>query len=229
MILTVLLVANDKTATAAYTNLFNKKEYAILTALSGRQALKEAKSHNLDAIVVDATSPRLNCKNLCRKLKNASFAPLVLITQPNAKIDGAINAAGLVPKPTVAKRLVARVKAILRRTAATASGARPIEVGPLRIDGRRREAVVGERRLDLRTREFDLLAALARDAGVVLTRDALLEDVWGTDFPGETRTVDVHVAELRKKLGDDGPPIETVRGVGYRLVPPGRAPLPREA
>jgi DNA-binding response OmpR family regulator len=88
---------------------------------------------------------------------------------------------------------------------------------------------VDERRLDLRTREFDLLAALARDPGVVLTRDALLEDVWGTDFPGETRTVDVHVAELRKKLGDDGPPIETVRGVGYRLVPPGRAPLPREA
>ncbi len=86
---------------------------------------------------------------------------------------------------------------------------------------------MGDRRLDLRPREFDLLAALARDPGVVLTRDALLEDVWGTDFPGETRTVDVHVAEVRKKLGDDGPPIETVRGVGYRLVPPAREPLPR--
>jgi two-component system alkaline phosphatase synthesis response regulator PhoP len=118
------------------------------------------------------------------------------------------------------------VKAILRRSARSASGARPIEVGALRIDGRRREATVGDRRLELRAREFDLLAALARDPGVVLTREVLLEDVWGTDFPGETRTVDVHVGELRKHLGDDGPPIETVRGVGYRLVPPARAPLP---
>ena len=80
--------------------------------------------------------------------------------------------------------------------------------------------------MDLRAREFDLLAALARDPGAVLTRDGLLEDVWGTDFPGETRTVDVHVSEVRKKLRPDGPPIETVRGLGYRLVPPGREPVP---
>ena len=73
--------------------------------------------------------------------------------------------------------------------------------------------------MELRGREFDLLAALARDPGVVLSRETLLEDVWGTDFPGETRTVDVHVSEVRKKLGPDGPAIESVRGVGYRLVP----------
>ena len=118
------------------------------------------------------------------------------------------------------------MKAILRRTDITARGGRPIEVGDLRIDPRRREATVAGRRLELRAREFDLLAALARDPGVVLTRDMLLEDVWGTDFPGETRTIDVHVAEVRKKLGEDGPPIETVRGIGYRLVPPTRAPVP---
>jgi two-component system alkaline phosphatase synthesis response regulator PhoP len=78
----------------------------------------------------------------------------------------------------------------------------------------------------LRPREFDLLAALAREPGVVMTRDTLLEDVWGTDFPGETRTVDVHVAELRKALAPDGPEIETARGYGYRMVPPPREPLP---
>jgi DNA-binding response OmpR family regulator len=94
------------------------------------------------------------------------------------------------------------------------------------MDPRRREATVNDRRLDLRAREFDLLVALARDPGVVLTRDALLEDVWGTDFPGETRTVDVHVAEVRKKLADDGPQIETLRGIGYRIVPPARVPVP---
>src|SRR5205814_212036 len=120
----------------------------------------------------------------------------------------------------------APVRATLSRPGATARGARPIEVGSLRIDPRRREATVADRPLELRAREFDLLAALARDPGVVLTRDALLEDVWGTDFPGETRTVDVHVAEVRKKLGSDGPSIETLRGIGYRLVPPAREPVP---
>jgi two-component system alkaline phosphatase synthesis response regulator PhoP len=118
------------------------------------------------------------------------------------------------------------VKAILRRTDSTRRADRPWEVGGLRVDARRREADVNGRRLDLRPREFDLLAALARDPGVVLTRDALLEDVWGTDFPGETRTVDVHVAEVRKQLAPDGPAIETIRGYGYRLVPPPREPLP---
>jgi DNA-binding response OmpR family regulator len=95
-------------------------------------------------------------------------------------------------------------------------------VGALRVDPRRREAYVNDRRLDLRPREFELLAALARDPGVVWSRDDLLSSVWGTDFPGETRTVDVHVSEVRRKLSADGPAIETVKGVGYRLVPPPR-------
>jgi len=128
-----------------------------------------------------------------------------------------------VTKPFNPRALVARVKAILRRTTSLPKGrGGRCRSGNLRIDPRRREASVGDRRLELRAREFDLLAALARDPGVVLSRDALLEDVWGTDFPGETRTVDVHVAEVRKKLGDDGPQVETVRGIGYRLVPPPR-------
>jgi two-component system alkaline phosphatase synthesis response regulator PhoP/two-component system response regulator ResD len=125
-------------------------------------------------------------------------------------------------KPFNPREMVARVKAILRRADPALRGTRPMEIGRLRVDPRRREAYVAERRLELRPREFDLLAALARDPGVVWSRDDLLSSVWGTDFPGETRTVDVHVSELRRKLAGDGPAIETVKGVGYRLVPPAR-------
>jgi len=163
---------------------------------------------------------------VCRELRRRGDVPILMLTARSEDVDAIVGlelgADDYVTKPFNPRALVARVKAILRRTDVTAKGGRPIQVGNLRIDPRRREASVGDRRFDLRAREFDLLAALARDPGVVMTRDALLEDVWGTDFSGETRTVDVHVAEVRKKLGDDGPQVETVRGIGYRLVPPPR-------
>lgn len=216
MPLTVLLVANDKTATAAYTNLFNKKEYAILIALSGRQALKEAKSHNLDAIVVDTTSPRLNCKNLCRKLKTASFAPLVLIAQPNAKIDSAINAAGIVPKPTVSKRLVARVK-----TAIDNKPPRLLTIGKLALDLERQKLTRGSKTFSLTPKEFILLKTLMERAGQLVTRKVLMREVWETDYMGDTRTLDVHVRWVREKVEDDPSEPErlmTVRGEGYKIV-----------
>jgi DNA-binding response OmpR family regulator len=186
-------------------------------------------------VILDLMLPKLDGFEVCRELRRRGDVPILMLTARSEDVDAIVGlelgADDYVTKPFNPRALVARVKAILRRTDATTKGGRPIHVGNLRIDPRRREAAIADRPLDLRAREFDLLAALARDPGVVLTRDALLEDVWGTDFPGETRTVDVHVAEVRKKLGDDGPQVETVRGIGYRLVPPPRvtaipAPLP---
>jgi len=216
MPLTVLLVANDKTATTAYANLFNKKDYAILAAHSGRQALKETKSHNLDAIVVDATSPRLNCKTLCRKLKSVSFAPLILITQPNAKIDGAINVAGSVPKPVVAKRLVPRVKAAI--------DSKPLcllTIGKLALDLEKQKLTRGGKTFPLTPKEFSLLKILMDRAGQVVTRKVLMREVWETDYMGDTRTLDVHIRWVREKVEED--PSEprrlmTVRGEGYKIV-----------
>jgi DNA-binding response OmpR family regulator len=126
-------------------------------------------------------------------------------------------------KPFNPRELVARVKAILRRAdgaghAQAPGGAAVISVGPLTIDKQRREAKAGERELTLRTKEFDLLAALAENAGIVLTREQLLDRVWGYNFYGETRTVDVHVQHVRARLADSGLSIVTVRGVGYKLV-----------
>ena len=229
-----ILVVDDEPNIVELLRLYPEKEsFAVIAARDGDEALALHLRHDPDLVILDLMLPVLDGFEVCREIRRRGPTPILMLTARTDDVDAIVGlelgADDYVTKPFNPRALVARVKAILRRTAPPVAGARPIEVGPLRIDVRRREAAVGERRLELRAREFDLLAALARDPGVVLTRDALLVDVWGTDFPGETRTIDVHVAELRKKLGDDGPPIETVRGVGYRLVPPGRAPLPREA
>jgi DNA-binding response OmpR family regulator len=225
-----ILVVDDERNIVDLLRLYLEKEgYAVAAAFDGEEALVLHARHDPDLVILDLMLPRIDGFDVCREIRRRGDTPVLMLTARSDDVDAIVGlelgADDYVTKPFNPRALVARVKAILRRTEATRRGGRPMEVGSLRVDPRRREATVGERRLDLRAREFDLLAALARDPGVVLTRDALLDGVWGTDFPGETRTVDVHVAEVRKKLGHDGPPIETVRGHGYRLVPPGREPL----
>ena len=226
-----ILVVDDERHIVDLLRLYLEKEgFAVAVAYDGEEALALHARHEPDLVILDLMLPKIDGFEVCREIRRRGDTPVLMLTARSDDVDAIVGlelgADDYVTKPFNPRALMARVKAILRRTQATARGARPIEVGLLRIEPRRREATVGARRLDLRAREFDLLCALARDPGVVLTRDALLEGVWGTDFPGETRTVDVHVAEVRKKLGSDGPPIETVRGHGYRLVPPGRQPLP---
>lgn len=216
MPLTVLLVADDKRTTATYAKCFNKKEYATLLAHSGRQALKEARAHRLDAVVVDMTAPRLNCKNLCHKLKCASGAPLVLITLPNAKMDSALKPAGIVPKPLVAKRLAARVKAAIDDRPP-----RALTLGKLTLDLERRKLTRGNKTMSLTPKEFALLKTLMEHVGQIVTRKTLMRQVWETDYMGDTRTLDVHIRWLRQKVEDD--PSEpryllTERGQGYRFL-----------
>jgi DNA-binding response OmpR family regulator len=226
-----ILVVDDERNIVDLLRLYLEKEgFAVAAAFDGEEALVLHARHDPDLVILDLMLPKVDGFDVCREIRRRGDTPVLMLTARSDDVDAIVGlelgADDYVTKPFNPRALMARVKAILRRTQATSRGGRPIEVGHLRIDPRRREATVGARRLDLRAREFDLLSALARDPGIVLTRDALLEGVWGTDFPGETRTVDVHVAEVRKKLGPDGPVIETVRGHGYRLVPPGRQPLP---
>jgi DNA-binding response OmpR family regulator len=225
-----ILVVDDERHIVDLLRLYLEKEgFRVVAAADGEQALALYGRHEPDLVILDLMLPGLDGFEVCRELRRRGDTPILMLTARTDDIDAIVGlelgADDYVTKPFNPRALIARVKAILRRTQVTARGGRPIEVGELRIDPRRREATVADRRVELRAREFDLLAALARDPGVVLTRDALLEDVWGTDFPGETRTVDVHVGELRKKLGAEGPQIETVRGLGYRLVPPAREPV----
>jgi two-component system, OmpR family, alkaline phosphatase synthesis response regulator PhoP len=222
-----ILVVDDERNIVDLLRLYLEKEgLGVVAAVDGEEALALQARFEPDLVILDLMLPKIDGYEVCREIRRRGETPILMLTARSDDVDAIVGlelgADDYVTKPFDPRLLVARVKAILRRTDGAARGARPIEVGPLRIDSRRREATVGSRRLELRNREFELLAALARDPGIVHTRDVLLEDVWGTDFPGETRTVDVHVAEVRKKLGDDGPRIETIRGIGYRLVPPPR-------
>ncbi|MFI5042983.1 MAG: response regulator transcription factor [Acidimicrobiales bacterium] len=226
---TILVVDDERNIVELLRLYFEQEGWSVVAAADGEEAVALHGRHDPDLVVLDLMLPQIDGFEVCRRIRRTADTPILMLTARADDVDAIVGlelgADDYVTKPFNPRTLVARVRAILRRTEATTRGVRPIEVGTLRVDSRRREATVGDRRLDLRSREFDLLAALAREPGIVLTRDALLDDVWGTDFPGETRTVDVHVAELRKKLGEGGPAIETVRGLGYRLVPPGRLPL----
>jgi DNA-binding response OmpR family regulator len=196
--------------------------YAVLEAADGPAAVEAHRREHPDLVLLDLMLPGLDGFEVCRAIRRDADTPVVMLTARTDDVDAIVGlelgADDYVTKPFNPRALVARVKAVLRRTDGTVRLGRPIEAGSLRLDPRRREATVAGRVLDLRSREFDLLAALARDPGAVQTRESLLDDVWGTDFPGETRTIDVHVSELRRKLGPEGPAIEAVRGLGYRLI-----------
>ena len=225
-----ILVVDDERHIVDLLRLYLEKEgFVVVAAADGEEALALHARHDPSLVILDLMLPKVDGFEVCREIRRRGETPIIMLTARSDDVDAVVGlelgADDYVTKPFNPRALVARVRAVLRRTDVTARGGRPIELGDLRIDPRRRDVQVGDRHVELRAREFDLLAALARDPGVVLTRDMLLEGVWGTDFPGETRTVDVHIAELRKKLAPDGPAIETVRGVGYRLLPPPREPV----
>jgi DNA-binding response OmpR family regulator len=218
-----VLVVDDEANIVELIRLYLEREgFRVVAAGDGPSAIATHREQAPDLVILDLMLPGLDGFEVCRQIRREADTPILMLTARSEDVDAIVGlelgADDYVTKPFNPRALVARVKAILRRSDGATRSGRPIDAGLLHLDPRRREAVVGERLLDLRPREFDLLSALARAPGEVLTRDELLSDVWGTDFPGETRTVDVHVAELRRKLGDDGPSIETVRGVGYRFV-----------
>ncbi len=227
-----ILVVDDERHIVDLVRLYLEKDgFSVIAAADGEAALELHARHDPDLVILDLMLPKRDGFEVCRELRRRGETPILMLTARSDDVDSIVGlelgADDYVTKPFNPRTLVARVKAILRRSTGAGRLDRPVEFDGLRIDPRRREAHVGERRLVLRPREFDLLLALAREPGVVLTRDALLEDVWGTDFPGETRTVDVHVGEVRRALAPDGPAIETSRGYGYRLVPRAVAEGPR--
>ena len=203
-----------------------KAGYRVAAAADGEEGLKQLFASRPDALVLDLMLPGINGLEIVREVRGEPLThdlPVLILTARSAEMDKLLGfeqgADDYLTKPFSPRELVARVKALLRRSKPTGS-ARSLEAGPLRVDLEAHVATCAGERLDLTPREFDLLAFLARHPGRALTRDELLRKVWGYDYVGETRTVDVHVRRLRAKLGEHHEMIETVLGAGYKLIAP---------
>ncbi len=230
----VLVVEDDPGLLATLEFNLQATGYHVLTASDGATALDIRRSNSVELIILDLSLPVMGGMQVCKALRDAGdTVPIIMLTawhQENQRVDGLRSGADdYVVKPFSLSELMARVEAQLRRATMFnnlpvngANGGHTIEVGDLEIDLVRRSAVLDGYDLDLRTKEFDLLVHLASQPGRVFSRSQLLEGVWGEEGSGGSRTIDVHVSLLRRKLEEDpsNPAhLLTVRGVGYRFVP----------
>jgi two-component system alkaline phosphatase synthesis response regulator PhoP len=220
----ILLVDDEPSIIQLARMYFERDGFRILEAADGEAALDAISKHKPSLIVLDVMLPKLDGFDVCRRLRSqGDQTPVIMLTARDEDIDKIIGlelgADDYLTKPFNPRELIARVKAILRRSDNQKQDhGKVIHRGQLMIDPASREARIADRTLDLRTQEFDLLLTLAEQPGRVFTREQLLKQAWGFDFYGQTRTVDVHIAHLRKKLEGDTVRIETVTGVGYKLV-----------
>jgi two-component system, OmpR family, alkaline phosphatase synthesis response regulator PhoP len=220
-----VLVVEDETSIASFVALYLKNAgYGIRTVGTGQEALDTLAHERPDLIVLDLMLPDLDGIEVCKRVRQSSDVPILMLTARDEDVDKIIGlevgADDYLTKPFNPRELVARVKSILRRSVPERRElqTRQITHGKLEIDAGRREVQVDGEEVQLAPKEFDLLWELLDHRGLVLTRDQLLERVWGYTFAGDTRTVDVHVRQLRRKLGEASP-IVTVWGVGYKVAP----------
>jgi len=215
----VLVIDDDDDIRGLVTTLLERGGITVHNAPNGREGLREFHSWRPDLVVLDVSMPELDGWNVLDRIRDMSEVPVLMLTARGDELERVrglqAGADDYVVKPFGLRELIARIRAVTRRGRG-GTDAGPLRVGELEVDERARRARIGERELDLTPKEFDLLAALARDPGAVVHRRRLLEEVWETNWYGSTKTIDVHVAALRRKLGDAGL-IETVRGIGFRL------------
>jgi two-component system OmpR family response regulator len=223
----ILVVEDDRTLLDVLKYNLVKEGYNVVTAIDGAQALEIARSQKPELIVLDIMLPELNGLEVCRILRKDMTVSILMLTAKGEEIDKIVGlevgADDYMTKPFSMRELLARVRAMLRRTRMTepeSAEEETINIGNLVIDIPRRRATLSGVMLDLTQKEFDLLAFLARNRGLVFNREQLLERVWGYDYAGGTRTVDVHIRWLREKIEENPAKpkhLITVRGVGYKL------------
>lgn len=221
-----ILIVDDEANIIELAQMYLEQEgFRVQSAADGVTALETVASQPPALMVLDLMLPGLDGWEVCRRVRSGTEAadlPIIMLTARDEDVDKIvgleIGADDYLTKPFNPRELVARVKAILRRTRRTIDPQSPVHVGDVVVDPARHQVLVAGEPVALRPKEFDLLLALAEHPGIVLSREQILNLAWGYDFYGETRTVDVHIGQLRKKLADAQVEIETVLGVGYKLV-----------
>jgi DNA-binding response OmpR family regulator len=225
---TILMVEDERSITEPLSEALAREGFATEVAETAADALALARRAEPDLVLLDVMLPDGSGYDVCRELRAGSGVPIIMLTARGEETDRIVGlelgADDYIVKPFSAREVVARIRAVLRRAGeSSASNDGPIEIGPLRLDRARRAASLDGDELDLTRKEFELLELLMAEAGSVITRERLIDEVWDVNWFGSTKTLDVHVSGLRRKLGDNaGSPrfIHTVRGVGFRFSGP---------
>jgi len=223
----ILLVEDEESIAVPFEDALVREGFDPVLATTGADALRLAREESPDLVLLDLGLPDTDGRDVCRALRRESAIPIVMVTARGTETDRIVGlelgADDYVVKPFSAAEVAARIRAVLRRGAIARSDDAETHIDGLQIDRRARRVFVEGSEVELTRKEFDLLARLARDAGRVVTREDLMSDVWDVNWFGSTKTLDVHIAWLRGKLGDDPAYprfIHTVRGVGFRLTGP---------
>jgi two-component system, OmpR family, response regulator RegX3 len=225
---TILLVEDERSIIEPLAEVLRSEGFETLLAGTVAEALEQAR-RDPDLVLLDVMLPDGSGFDVCRELRQRSQVPIIMLTARGEEADRVVGlelgADDYVVKPFSGREVVARIRAVLRRVAVSPEPGddRPLEVGDVRLDPSRREVRVGGEALDLSRKEFELLQLLMRNAGSVMTRERLIDEVWDPNWFGSTKTLDVHVSGIRRKLGDDPAEpryVHTVRGVGFRFSSP---------
>jgi DNA-binding response OmpR family regulator len=223
----ILFVEDERSISEPFAKALAREGFEPVTAFTAGEALALADRMEFDLVLLDLNLPDGDGRDVCRDLRRKSDVPVVMLTARGTELDRVVGlelgADDYVVKPFSSAEVIARIRAVLRRAARGGGPVGPQAVGELVVDPGARRAELAGRELDLTRREFDLLVRLMQDAGTVVSREELLSSVWDENWFGSTKTLDVHVGTLRRKLGDDADDptyVHTVRGVGFRMVAP---------
>ena len=220
----ILIVEDEASFSEALEFLLGKEGFSVVTAANGKEAMTKFDQGGIDLVLLDLMIPEVSGTDVCKYIRSKAATPIIMLTAKDSEIDKVVGlelgADDYVTKPYSSRELVARIKAVLRRNGSVSNDSGALHVGAISMDVDRHLVTINKKPVALPLKEFELLEFLMRNAGRVLTRIQLIDRVWGSDYVGDTKTLDVHIKRLRAKIEDDpaNPTIiQTVRGLGYKM------------